>query len=313
MPNRLQKVRGLILGLALGDALGWPVEFLEWRHIAQEYGPAGIQEPPDPAVFADDTQMTAALAEGLLEVQPEADLDTTMASVARRFIDWSHDPRTPLTAPGGTCLQGVRALELGRPWRTAGVAESKGCGACMRVAPVAVLWQQDEAGLRRMALAQGWLTHRHPASDAACVAGAYLVKLALDGWPPGEWLDRTRAFTTGMAAELDAAVARLAAALDWPDRASAVAHIGPLRGGGWIAEEAVAMALFCALRHPDDFCAAARLGANISGDSDSVAAIAGGLVGARVGEAGLPAAWLAHLEDRGALINLADQLAGRGT
>jgi ADP-ribosylglycohydrolase len=302
------QARGLLWGLALGDALGWPVEFLDLAAIRARYGPAGIQAPPDPAIYTDDTQMTIALAEGLLEAGA-GDLEARMAAVSRRFIAWSHDPGTPLTAPGNTCLRGVAALERGAPWRTAGVAGSKGCGACMRVAPVGFLYQGEPAGLRTVAQAQGWLTHRHPASDAACIAAAYLVKLVLDGAPPAAWPARVAAFAGGVSAEFDAALGRVSEALAWDDDQRALAHIGPERGGGWIAEEAVALALYCALRHPDDFPAAVRLGANIAGDSDSVAGIAGGLVGARLGPAGLPADWLARLQNRAGLQALADRLA----
>lgn len=305
----LAAAQGLLFGLALGDALGWPVEFLDLAAIRARYGPAGIQQPPDPAVYTDDTQMTIALAEGLLEAGPAADLDAQMAAVARRFIAWSRHPETPTTAPGGTCLRGVAALEAGAPWRTAGVAGSKGCGACMRVAAVGYLYQHDPERLRAVALAQGWLTHRHPASDAACVAAAWLVKLALDGAPPADWLSATQAVTRGLSPDFDAALERAAEAMPWDDECRALDHIGPVRGGGWIAEEAVALALYCAVRRPDDYVAAVRLGANITGDSDSVAAIAGGVIGARLGPAAVPEAWRARLRHRAELHALAVRLA----
>lgn len=303
---------GLLLGGALGDALGWPVEFASWATIQARYGPAGILEPPDPAVYTDDTQMTVALAEALIAapgVRGDADLDALMNEVSRRFIAWSHAPETPLTAPGNTCLAGVAALERGVPWRQAGVAGSKGCGACMRVAPVGFFYQHAPARLQQVARAQGWLTHRHPASDAACVGAAFLVKLALEGMPVGAWPDAVLAAAAGLSGEFDAAIGRVVQALDWGDDRRALNAIGPLRGGGWIAEEAVAMALYCVLRHPDDFVAATRLAANIDGDSDSVAAITGGLVGARLGPAGLPASWLARLKNRARLETLAAELA----
>ncbi len=305
----LDAARGLLLGGALGDALGWPVEFASWTAIQARYGPAGIQEPPDPAVYTDDTQMTVALAEALVATPAGTDLDALMAEVSRRFIAWSHDPETPLTAPGNTCLAGVAALERGVPWHQAGLAESKGCGACMRVAPVGFFYQHAPEQLRHVARAQGWLTHRHPASDAACLGAATLVKLALDGVPTAAWPEAVLAAAGGIAGEFDAAIGRVVTALSWADDRRALDHIGPQRGGGWIAEEAVAMALYCVLRHPDDFAAATRLGANITGDSDSVAAIAGGLVGARRGPEGLPAHWLARLKNRARLEALAAELA----
>jgi ADP-ribosylglycohydrolase len=297
---------GLLYGLALGDALGWPVEFSPLDAIRARYGPAGIQAPPDPALFTDDTQMTVALAEALVE-RGEAEIDALMEAVTRRFIAWAHDPETPERAPGRTCLRGVANLEHGLSWREAGVKSSKGCGSAMRVAPLGYLYQRDEARLREVAHATGFATHQHPAADAACQAAAYLVKLALDGVPPGDYFDRALQFCAGISGEFDEAVQRAAACLDWPDETEAMEHIGE----GWVGEEAVALALFACARHPDDYPAAVRCAANISGDSDSVACIAGGVLGARLGPAALPLDWVARLEKRAYLADLAGRLAAK--
>jgi ADP-ribosylglycohydrolase len=305
-----EHARAVLYGVALGDALGWPVEFMDLPHIWSKYGRAGITEPPDPALYTDDTQMTAALAEALVEAGHQ-DLDILMGAVARKFIGWKQHPATPGRAPGATSMRGVSALELGAPWREAGVKDSKGCGSCMRVAPVGYLYQADPARLERVAVAQGVLTHRHPTADAACAAAAYLVKLALDGAPPNTYIDRLRVQVGVHAPEFDAALARVENVLSWTDEETALRQIGPTRGGGWIAEEAVAMALYCVLRRPSDYPAAVRLAANIGGDSDSVAALTGGIQGARLGIGAIPADWVARLENREYLTDLADRLAAK--
>lgn len=304
------RARGMIFGLALGDALGWPVEFMARPEILANYGRGGIQAPPDPALYTDDTQMTAAVAEALVEAG-QRDLDVLMGAVARHFIGWKRDPITPTRAPGATSIRGVNALERGAPWREAGVRDSKGGGACMRVAPIGYLYQYEPGRLQNVARAQGVLTHRHPTSDAACMAAAYLIKLALENVDPAEYVGRVLKFVGGVAPEFDAALERAREALEWTDIEAALSHVGPTRGGGWIAEEAVSMALFCVLRHPTDYVAAVRLGANISGDSDSVASIAGGLMGARLGTKAIPPDWLARLENRAYLQDLAERLAAK--
>ena len=63
----MNKSQAVLFGLALGDALGWPTEFINIHQIKSKFGPNGIQEPPDPALYTDDTQMTTALTEGILE------------------------------------------------------------------------------------------------------------------------------------------------------------------------------------------------------------------------------------------------------
>ena len=308
MSSEHESAQALILGVALGDALGWPVEFMDRPAILVKYGRPGIQEPPDPALYTDDTQMTAAVAEALIEAG-HRDLDVLMGAMARHFIGWKRDPNTPSRAPGATSIRGVNALERGAPWREAGVKDSKGCGSCMRVAPVGYLYQTDTGRLQNIARAQGVLTHRHPTADAACIAGAYLVKLALDGVHPSEYPDRILRFGYGISPEFDAAIERVTTVLAWPDEEAALHVVGPTRGGGWIAEEAIAMALYCVMRHPTDYVSAVRLAANITGDSDSVASIAGGVLAARLGLGCLPAEWVARLENRDYLLGLAGRLA----
>ena len=306
------RARGMFYGLALGDALGWPVEFMQLPQILAKYGRGGITEPPDPALYTDDTQMSAAVAEALIEAG-QSELDVLMGAVARHFIGWKHDPLTPTRAPGATSIRGVNALELGASWRESGVKDSKGCGACMRVAPVGYLYQGDTGRLQSVARAQGTLTHRHPTADAACIGAAYLIKLALDDVHPDVYAGQLLDFAGGHALEFDEAIKRVAPVLAWADAEAALRQVGPTRGGGWIAEEAVAMALYCVQRHPSDYIAAVRLAANISGDSDSVASIAGGILGARLGTRGIPTEWVARLENREYLTDLADRLAGKKT
>jgi ADP-ribosylglycohydrolase len=181
----------------------------------------------------------------------------------------------------------------------------------MRVAPVGYLYQGDTGRLQSVARAQGTLTHRHPTADAACIGAAYLIKLALDNVEPAQYPDRLFSFAGGHAPEFDEAIGRVAPVLDWPDGEAALRAIGPTRGGGWIAEEAVAMALYCVMRYPSDYVSAVRLAANISGDSDSVASIAGGILGARLGTRAIPADWVARVENREYLTDLADRLAAK--
>jgi ADP-ribosylglycohydrolase len=181
----------------------------------------------------------------------------------------------------------------------------------MRVAPVGLVYRYEPGRLQAVARAQGVLTHRHPTSDAACIAAAYAIKLALDGVAPHDFQPMIARFIGGHAPEFDSALERAVEALPWTDEEAALHYVGPTRGGGWIAEEAVAMALYCVLKHPDDYVAAVRLGANISGDSDSVASIAGGILGARLGTAAIPADWVEALENRDYVADLADRLAAK--
>ncbi|GAB4509546.1 MAG: ADP-ribosylglycohydrolase family protein [Anaerolineae bacterium] len=297
----------MLFGLALGDAIGWPVEFTELTQIKTIHGPMGIQEPPDPALYTDDTQMTTALTEGLLDAGLNAPLDTQMAAVGKRFIEWRDT--APSRAPGNTCLAGVARIESGMTWREAGIATSKGCGSAMRVATIGYFYRNDEARLYEVARASGMLTHGHPAAVAASIAAAYLVKLALTGAHTHQYIAKTLAFCDGISDEFDAAMLRIGHVLGWVDEEAAMRHIGE----GWVGDEAVALALYCVLRYDDDYVACMRRAANSNGDSDSIACIAGGIMGARLGSlAGLPAEWVARCENHDYLMDLARRMAEHG-
>ncbi len=295
--------RSVLYGLALGDALGWPVEFLSLTQIRAAYGSRGIQAPPDPAVYTDDTQMTLALAEGLLDAGPDAPVDALMAAVGKRFIAWLHSPENT-KAPGGTCIRGVENYEAGSSWREAGVAASKGSGTAMRAAAIGLLYQHDVARLREVAIATSLITHRHPAAIAASVGAATLVKLALDGAPVESYLRALMDFTDGLSDEFDGAILRVGHTLGWTDERGALKHIG----AGWTGDEAVALALYCVLRYPDDYAGAVRCAVNHDGDSDTVGCIVGGMMGARLGLDAIPADWRARCENRADLDNLALRL-----
>jgi ADP-ribosylglycohydrolase len=299
-----EQAQAVLFGLALGDALGWPVEFGGLEYIKYAYGSQGVQEPPDPALYTDDTQMTVALTEGLLEAGLNTPVDEQMRAVGRWFIQWMHSPENNRD-PGSTCIAGVRRFESGLSWRESGIVGSKGCGSAMRVATIGYLYQLDEVRLRSVAEASGVITHRHPAAIAASIAGAYLVKLALDGIPVTEYMQRVMAFTDGISEEFDAAILRVGHVLGWTNEEAALDHIGE----GWTGDEAIALALYCVLRYPDDYPVCVRRAANSEGDSDSVACMAGGIMGARLGLDAIPGDWRARCEKHDYLTDLAARMA----
>lgn len=299
----MEQVLGMVYGLALGDALGAPVEFWELKGIRERYGPDGIQELPAPALFSDDTQMTLAVAEALIAAGHQ-DLGGIMEAISQEFVAWLRSPEND-RSPGGACLYGARQLEAGVPWWKSGKPNSKGCGAAMRVAPIGFLYQHDLAKLRQVAAASALITHHHPAAQLGAVAAAFLAKLALDRVAPEEMLPALELETHGQVREFDQTLARLEEGLDMASPDAALAHIGE----GWVAEEAVMLALYCFLKSPDDFLTTIRRGANTQGDSDSIACIAGGLSGAYLGLGALPAAWVARLEKTDYLADVAQRLA----
>ena len=172
----LDRFRGCLIGLAVGDALGHPTEFISSvARIKQRYGERGIVDfdraGPHPAgTFTDDTQMTIAVARALA-LAGHRPLDELMTLMADEFVAWAgHSSNN--RAPGGTCLAGCRNLEQGAHWKHAGIKGSKGCGAAMRAAPVGLYFTNNDEALVRVAAAQCVLTHSHPTGIASSVAAA---------------------------------------------------------------------------------------------------------------------------------------------
>jgi ADP-ribosylglycohydrolase len=179
----------------------------------------------------------------------------------------------------------------------------------MRVAPLGYFYQHDPERLRDIAIASSLITHGHPAALAAAVGAAYAVKLALDGVHPDEMPRRIAAFTDGMSDDFTHALHRIGHVIGWVNDEHGLAHLGE----GWIAEEAVALALFCAIRYPDDYANGVRRGANLTGDSDSVASIAGGILGARLGLDAIPPDWRARCENATTIKDIAARMAAART
>jgi ADP-ribosylglycohydrolase len=324
--DALDRFRGSILGLAVGDALGHPTEFVSnLGAIRARWPPYGVTgfEPSGrhPAgTFTDDTQMALAVARALCRVG-HRDLDTLMTVAGEEFVAWSRSPENN-RAPGGTCLAGCRNLARAVPWREAGVRGSKGCGAAMRAAPVGLYHAQDLDALVRVAAAQSALTHAHPTGVASGVAAAAPVAFALrEGTLEGVFpfiaacLDR---LTPAMLLDVgcDPRLVESIGLTEMRDalrRAESVADteaddVCALLGGAWVGEEAVAAALWCVLRAGGEFSATVLRAANSSGDSDSIACVAGSIAGALRGVEGIPPVWRGQVEKAPVLDGIARAL-----
>jgi ADP-ribosylglycohydrolase len=247
--------------------------------------------------------MTIAIAEALCAL-PNGSTSEIMVEVARNFISWRDSPENN-RAPGLTCMSSVARLARGVPWDEAGSPNSKGCGAVMRVAPIGFLYQHRPEKLRGLATATALSTHAHPTALASACAAAYLIKLALDEVPLDSWIERTVDFVGKGSREISAKLRQVEAVLSLSSEETAMDQLGH----GWVAEEAVALALYCVMRNPDSWLECVRRGANSPGDSDSIASIAGGIQAARLGLSAIPQNWQIAIERHQYLLNLSARLA----
>jgi ADP-ribosylglycohydrolase len=303
--NIEHKVQGCILGLAIGDALGYPTEFMSLSQIHQQYGPNGIQdfEPSSdhpPGTFTDDTQMTIAVTEALIEAG-HRDLDNLMRVMARRFVEWAESSDND-RAPGATCLSGCHNLKQGEHWRDAGIKDSKGCGSAMRSAPIGLFYRELDHTLE-VACASSLLTHAHPTGVAAAAGAAIAVKLLLDGTKPEDLITHLIEITGHLDEDYKNKILQVNDVLP-----EAPADAMDIIGEAWIGEEAVASALYCFLNSPDNYAKTVLTGANTSGDSDSIACIAGGLSGVFNGIGKMPTSWVNRVEESERLRDLASRI-----
>lgn len=323
----MTRASGTLFGLACGDALGAPTEFLTVPEIERRYGAGGPRDlAGDPAPVTDDTQMALAVARALLEGTDRVRLEPALRD---HFVRWWASPDND-RAPGMTCLQACERLADGLPWRRATSESSKGCGANMRVAPVGLAPGLDDARRAGIAQFQSALTHGHPTALAASELTAFAVHrlrggMRLDDLPAAlrqrcaeqrttyheDWLGDlwARPGATGPEEFIARGWDECAAALDALDRALARPdrHTDPClaTGAGWVAEEALATALHCVLLFPDEPVEALVRAATTSGDSDSIACLAGAFAGAAHGLGAWPAGWVERVEH-------ADELAALG-
>ncbi len=310
----LDKAKGCVYGLAIGDALGFPVEFSPRETIRRIYGPNGVQDFVlhsrgmfNAGTYSDDTQMTLAVARALIDrsvdVSTEYGMDTLMSYMGRQFVDWAKSPSNN-RAPGNTCMGGCRNLEYGQSWKESGIPETPGCGSAMRVAPVGLVYHDDEKKLIEVAKNSSIMTHSHPTAVAAAVGAALLTAYAYKQEDPMKMAEKVYDRTVG----IDTRFAnRLMTAFDLrytePDQAFDII------GEGWVGDEAVAGAFYSFLRSPNDYKQTILTSANTTGDSDSFACIAGAISGAYNGIQGIPEKWIKQVENSEYLGKIAQELA----
>jgi ADP-ribosylglycohydrolase len=341
------RIAGCLLAGAAGDALGAPVEFLSLGEIRRRYGPGGIRDLDRAygrvGAITDDTQMTLFTADGLLRARVAREeaghgdhggAGDPRPFVHRAYLRWLVTQGDAVAAhlrgpegwlfalddlhhrrgPGNTCLTALAAGAMGT--RDHPLNHSKGCGGVMRAAPAGLVGADDPFALGCDVAA---ITHSHPTGFLAAGALALVVHRILQGDTLPAALQHAlhrlarepdHAETTGALRQaMDLAGLVKESGESGESGPPASAETVQRLGGGWIAEEALAIAVFCALVHPTDLEAALVLAANHSGDTDSTAAITGNLMGALMGRDAIPARWLDPLELRAAIEQLAADLA----
>jgi ADP-ribosylglycohydrolase len=340
------KFQGCLIGGAIGDALGYIVEFMSIGEIKRRFGVDGIRDlvcdnMSGKALISDDTQMTLFTAEGLLWADYRGRhkgissyegcvfysyqrwLYTQTRRLASQEYNWILDNdelvyKSDLLsvqelfarrAPGNTCLTALSGSInqkfglIGRPMNN-----SKGCGGVMRVAPVGLYFYNSPERAFKVAAECAAITHGHPSGYLSAGVLATIIAEIIAG------KELKRATMTSIEIlktyegheECLDILNKVLHLLDADMEAfEAVRQIGE----GWVGEEALAIALYCALKYPNDFKEALWLSVNHSGDSDSTGAICGNILGAYLCIKRIPEKWVNGVEIADVILKMADKIS----
>jgi ADP-ribosyl-[dinitrogen reductase] hydrolase len=274
------RAQGALLGLAVGDALGGPVEFMTAGEIRAKHGllremVGGGWLRLKPGQITDDTEMSLCVARAIVAAG-----GWDLAGIAGQFASWL---KTRPLDVGDTCRRGIRNFMLKGQLETPQNQWDAGNGALMRMVPVALYTLGDDPLLQRCALEQGHLTHNHPLSDAACICYGRLIHLALLGYSK----TRLRREVEGLIDDYQ------------------TFSFEPYRGlaTGYVVDTFQTVCHYFFRGRSFEECVTGAV--NQGGDADTTGAITGGLAGAYYGVDAIPRRWVKKM-DKGLLSNIAD-------
>jgi len=348
----INKIRGSLVGGAIGDALGYPVEFMGYDYIIDKYGGKGITRfelNNGLALISDDTQMTLFTANGILNaysyLKGHGIMRWPLSYIRDAYVEWYKtqyeepsgiqnatcrlceiDELYSERAPGTTCMGALRNIMYHKRVQN----ESKGCGGIMRVSPIALYGAVHNIGIEDttlLACDAARITHQHPLGFLSAGIFAYFLYELVRKDDPidmvwgkstlkhgfevlrslkddyskenyaeqvGRYIDELQRGTEGV--------------LDFVSNGLSDVDAIHQLGGGWTGEEAWYIALFCTMRHLDNFENAVCAAVNHSGDSDSTGAICGNLMGTIVGYDVIPDYYKSCLELRNVIEKMADEI-----
>lgn len=345
---------GCLVGGAVGDALGYIIEFEQWPYIHNTYGGIGIKRyelaSNGKALISDDTQMTLFTATGILLGMTRGCMRGVMGRIDTychwTYLDWLHtqqwdsrrsDERTDSwlmdvpelyarRAPGNTCMSALISMENDRPVNN----NSCGCGGVMRTAPMAILdylhgyADGDYKYCDMVAAEAARMTHKHPLGflpsavlndilmqifngDVNCASDLWRAVMKAVERLPEIVSEPDGGKTYGELWPEDVCI--LSDILEKALQMSASSFYDHVAieciGGGWTGHEALAIAIYSAVKHFDSFEDAIISSVNHSGDSDSTGAICGNIMGAIHGRSSIPEHYTNDLE----LLDVIEEIA----
>lgn len=341
LDNFENKFRGCLIGGAVGDALGYAVEFMDENSIFSEYGKHGITEyklTNGIARISDDTQMTMFTAAALIDCAVSGNYEE---GISRGYLAWYKTQTGGFTkasgnsdnskinellnlpelyskrAPGVTCMSALGSGKCGTIEDP--INNSKGCGGVMRVAPIGLMFANGyfpnvtQTEIDMLGAKAAAVTHGHELGYIPAAALVHIINFLIT---------KSRYTIVDAVAESTLAMHKLFGDTEnvklfhkLMERSVELAESGAddltaihVLGEGWVAEETLAIAVYCAVKYQDDFDRAVCAAVNHSGDSDSTGAVCGNILGTFLGYDKIPQKFKDDPELCDTLLDLADEL-----
>jgi len=293
----VEKFEGCLLGLAIGDSLGAPVEGWRGEDIRKIFGRLDRMIDAPWRGFrkggiTDDTSLMLCIARSICE-RGEFDPEDT----ARRFLNWLHEDGYGI---GRTTFLALKALEEGIPWYKAGeVADellggkSAGNGSIMRCAPIALRYWRNMDKLREKSYESSIITHYDPVAREACFALNLIIAGILE--------EGGKDVINKVVPYIDEKVGRVIIEAENPRELVPSAFcLDTLKCSLW------------AFLKTNSFEEAIVEAVNLGGDTDTIGAVCGAISGAYYGREGIPREWLSELEVRDEVMELARRIYEMG-
>lgn len=341
MGNKKDLFIASMLGGAIGDSLGYSVEFMKLKEIKNKYGDKGITDlnldiVTGKALISDDTQMTLFTADGIVRACTRGSRGTssfTRDEIYQSYLRWyytqtnkmprdnddcilqyqRHEGKDSILnykelfserAPGISCLTALSSGKIGTIKQP--INDSKGCGGVMRIAPIGLFLHNDPEYAFQVGCDAAAITHGHPTGYLSAGALAAIIAELING--------KSILESTLKALEILKKYPNHKETLNMIEFAIELSNSDDNAedamlelGEGWVAEEALAIALYCALKEKD-FKKALIMSVNHDGDSDSTGAICGNILGAYHGIDALPKEWVSNIELKALIVHMGNKL-----
>lgn len=328
--NMIDKYKACLIGGAIGDALGYAVEFKSEPEIFSQYGENGITDYElrnGKAIVSDDTQMTLFTADGMIRGYYTGSYTD---SVYNSYKEWYITQASPMQknnyrswlmdvtelwsrrSPGFTCISAITSGKKGSIRNP--INDSKGCGGIMRTAPIGLFFRNTImiAQTDILAAETSAITHGHELGYIPSAAFAHIINLiSHSDIPLKDAIMNSISYTKKLFEDTE----HISYFCKLMNKAVKLAgkNINDLDaiyelGEGWVAEETLAIAVYCALKYENDFEKAIITSVNHNGDSDSTGTVTGNIIGAYLGMNAIPEKFLTNLELKDVISEIAADL-----